>query len=956
MTTPPQLLPTLDEERSYSSSSSNHPPADVRCSRRLTTLEKRFMQRIKTRSKDDIQKGAFAELLALRQKNTGHSLTKDIHHIVSTYKNANNNSFVTRDNLFYRYSKYQKGCYDGLLLTNPIVTGNPPIIDLLPSPPIPQIHAPENTNGIALEETTIVNKDNNGNKKSSKSSTDKMTKRKIAELTTEAATLLKAERIRSKGLVLAKGTLAKIIQNLEDDAGLKEGSINPKTVMTRVRTNNLTGYTKQHVSPLDKIEPLLVQWCVMLSQIGESLTKQKVINLAKDMIQNTEHAIYLNDYKKKRRLDICDNNAPGEGWYRGFMERHSDMIKKSKLYITDVNRKSYVTKDNFKRMYQNVYEYMVACGVAKKLDHEVMLDKDGNITFDKNEMVGLPTKYIMKNPRNLVFVDEVGVNTNQKTDGYVGGELHIVPSNNTGCGKTGTVTDLRFTTLGFTSGTGEPVMCAVIFKSEKDISKIPINWKTGIDITKQLFDGKDSYDVIRNNSQPGGAMCGGPVCTFKGIQVPCFMGTSPNASITGELLTEMLAFMDARKLFERDTGNSPFLLLDGHHSRLNLSFLEYISNPDHLWRVCIGVPYGTHVWQVADSSELNGAFKIAMTKAKREYLLHKHSSQQSFCPTDLMPLLCQAWNNSFGKYKNGEKAIKERGWGPLNYRLLLNPIFNTAIENSEAILASEPPESEKPTQINISGSSEYFFHKLLDAYSKNEGVRAAYREKENVQDDTNRKYKSIKELTRISSGTLTANNHHCLNNEDLLECIRSKSNMDNKKVSEKKERHDDKMKQQQARFEKAFATYANDKSKLTIADYRSLLVHYLQPGEGPIKPNSTKSQLHDQWMQIEHRARRVIDIASLAVPNNNNNAGASSYVENRTMNTTGTTGSSGSYNTNNLGILGEAALLSITRDSNSYGTMGSSITAHTRTHTNILYDGAGAFDDDAQDEPVRISV
>jgi hypothetical protein len=46
----------------------------------------------------------------------------------------------------------------------------------------------------------------------------------------------------------------------------------------------------------------------------------------------------------------------------------------------------------------------------------------------------------------------------------------------------------------------------------------------------------------------------------------------------------------------------PFVLLDGHQSRFDEVFLRYINDPAHKWVVAIGVPYGTHIWQVGDSS------------------------------------------------------------------------------------------------------------------------------------------------------------------------------------------------------------------------------------------------------------------------------------------------------------------------------------------------------------------
>ncbi len=90
-----------------------------------------------------------------------------------------------------------------------------------------------------------------------------------------------------------------------------------------------------------------------------------------------------------------------------------------------------------------------------------------------------------------------------------------------------------------------------------------------------------------------------------------------------ELLVSFLKHMDTLDLFPREDGVTPFLLLDGHGSRLELPFLQYINNPLHNWIVCIGVPYGTSYWQVADSSEQNGSYKMALATAKKELVQKK---------------------------------------------------------------------------------------------------------------------------------------------------------------------------------------------------------------------------------------------------------------------------------------------------------------------------------------------
>jgi hypothetical protein len=96
----------------------------------------------------------------------------------------------------------------------------------------------------------------------------------------------------------------------------------------------------------------------------------------------------------------------------------------------------------------------------------------------------------------------------------------------------GATTNLHFTVLPFISGTGEAVLCAIIFRSDQHISEIPVSWKTGIDLT---VDNVDNMTIVA---------IGGPTCTFLGKEIPCFYGTSPKASITSQLLVDMLKYID----------------------------------------------------------------------------------------------------------------------------------------------------------------------------------------------------------------------------------------------------------------------------------------------------------------------------------------------------------------------------------------------------------------------------
>lgn len=118
--------------------------------------------------------------------------------------------------------------------------------------------------------------------------------------------------------------------------------------------------------------------------------------------------------------------------------------------------------------------------------------------------------------------------------------------------------------------------------------------------------------------------------------------------MTGEVLKSILEYIDSLEIMERAEDTTPCIQIDGHQSRFDVTFLEYIVDKNmqgQEWSVLLGCPYGTSYWQVADSSKQNGSLKMATTKEKRKLiqLKKKHGLPVVINKMDIIPLLSMSY-------------------------------------------------------------------------------------------------------------------------------------------------------------------------------------------------------------------------------------------------------------------------------------------------------------------------
>ena len=492
--------------------------------------------------------------------------------------------------------------------------------------------------------------------------------------------------------------------------------------------------------------------------------------------------------------------------------------------------------DNIKQMYDVIYDEMVDANIAIELAEHTFTDQYGNTT-DEEGRFGLKQDIRVIHPSYILFADESGFSTSQKKDGHVGGQKFVVESG-TVPQIVASTADHKFTLLPFTSASGEAICCIIIFQSNQD--GVPATWATGIDHSVQPVlrdDGKNI--VIELNFGEGRYYPGGPKCKYHGKIVDCLTFVSESGGITGEILVKVLQYFDGIDLFPRvDNGPIPMLIVDGHQSRLDPLFVEYINNRNHKWKVCLGVPYATTLWQVGDASEQNGFVKSEWYREKAKLLVWKseHGLPRAIRPEDVMPIMNRIFFKAYGNKTNNLKATAERGWFPPNRKLL---------EHSS--LVTKQKETVLNVEVGLAGS---VLDRLIRERSRSDGAKKAAEKRKLTSDAV---ADNIKKSQRLTSGVLVKNAVHSLDDARFLEPFRKRKIENEVKEEEKKMKRKAKSSKLFAGVRAIREKYGMDKTHLFATCNAKECSFYLQykklKTDGAMPKGLTeKRQLCKEWM------------------------------------------------------------------------------------------------------------
>jgi hypothetical protein len=316
----------------------------------------------------------------------------------------------------------------------------------------------------------------------------------------------------------------------------------------------------------------------------------------------------------------------------------------------------------------------------------------------------------------------------------------------------------------------------------------------------------------------------------------------------------MLRVIDGFNVFDRSDGIAPFLLLDGHSSRFELPFLKYINSPQTKWNACIGLPYGTAYWQVGESSEQNGCFKMALTKYKRELLRRKELVGAEFAidKQDITYIVRQAWASSFARIDNNKKAIAERGWGPMNFNCLLHPEIEATRHQGELgsgnsnrrighqdsrgeAIPSEPSQHVPAAELNLSqGLAGSLIDSILEARICDD-ARNGVNRKENRLKRVETALEVINAKKKRYSAGLHVSAQRYLLGPDVLDDQEARQLEQQNKVSERLEK---KLQEFRALKSKVTAIRALEKrtsgEDMTVAQLKTMVTWYKRSGDLPI--------------------------------------------------------------------------------------------------------------------------
>jgi hypothetical protein len=103
------------------------------------------------------------------------------------------------------------------------------------------------------------------------------------------------------------------------------------------------------------------------------------------------------------------------------MKRQKHKLVSKRGHRFELNHEKWTTYTNFKNMYEDHEDEMIAAGVGERLDTLIWMNEKGETVSSKNDAYGCKVHTCLTRLDMCIILDEVRCNTSQLKDGHVGG-------------------------------------------------------------------------------------------------------------------------------------------------------------------------------------------------------------------------------------------------------------------------------------------------------------------------------------------------------------------------------------------------------------------------------------------------------------------------------------------------------------------------------------------------------
>jgi hypothetical protein len=265
-------------------------------------------------------------------------------------------------------------------------------------------------------------------------------------------------------------------------------------------------------------------------------------------------------------------------------------------------------------------------------------------------------------------------------------------------------------------------------------------------------------------------------------------------------------------------------------------------DPLHKWTVCVGTPYATDQWQFGDATEMNGCFKMALTKAKEELTRHNVDSFQkvAFTTTDVVPLLNKAWASSFADPSKGRKALADRGWNPLNRALLTTEKILKTKTTVDATIATVVTPLPQDFDLNVdNGAAGDILDKL---FTRRDNAKALGRSRAKKRHNEVHGGQ-VKKAKKMTAGAHVRDGQFLL--DDDLKDFQAKYYA--AKQDEAKQKQAKKQSAVEKQWQDAQVVKSKPFQQWTISDFKVMLQYRKKVGDPAMA--TTLTGLKEQWQQ-----------------------------------------------------------------------------------------------------------